>query len=328
MNRAILVIILEICILGILSAQDYYFSQFYSSPLTLNPAMTGLFNGDYRVVTNYRNQNEALTPFNTYSASFDTKILQKILEQDVFSVGLVLVQDELLNKSVSNTVLMFSTAYHDRIGENDYLAAGLQGGLYQTYVNMYAFTYPQQWDPITGEASLPITEQFQNTNIDLFDMNIGLIWYHYMGKSSSIFLGGAIFHVAQPETKYLNTNGYLSRRYVFHGGAHAALNDKISLVPIFVVEYQNKANQVIIGTTVEYRSNNNAFKFGGWYKCSGMYTFYLGMEFKGVELGASYDFVSSSDYLGNNIGGVEISLIFTSFYKKSAKLKSNPGNRF
>src|SRR3979411_561727 len=37
-------------------AQDPGFSQFFASPLTLNPALTGKFNGVVRVAGNYRNQ--------------------------------------------------------------------------------------------------------------------------------------------------------------------------------------------------------------------------------------------------------------------------------
>ncbi|HOA38555.1 MAG TPA: type IX secretion system membrane protein PorP/SprF, partial [Flavihumibacter sp.] len=37
-----------------LKAQDPHFSQFFASPLTLNPAYTGKFNGTVRVSGNYR----------------------------------------------------------------------------------------------------------------------------------------------------------------------------------------------------------------------------------------------------------------------------------
>lgn len=37
-------------------AQDIHFSQFYDSPLTLNPATTGNFRGDYRISHIYRSQ--------------------------------------------------------------------------------------------------------------------------------------------------------------------------------------------------------------------------------------------------------------------------------
>ena len=35
-------------------AQDVHYTQFYNSPLTTNPALTGVFNGSYRIGAIYR----------------------------------------------------------------------------------------------------------------------------------------------------------------------------------------------------------------------------------------------------------------------------------
>jgi hypothetical protein len=52
--------IYQLIILTILSlnvhAQDPHFSQFFSSPLTLNPAFTGKFDGSWRLAANHRDQ--------------------------------------------------------------------------------------------------------------------------------------------------------------------------------------------------------------------------------------------------------------------------------
>ena len=46
---------LTVCVamVSVTNAQDPNFSQFFASPLTLNPAMTGLFDGTFRVAGNY-----------------------------------------------------------------------------------------------------------------------------------------------------------------------------------------------------------------------------------------------------------------------------------
>ncbi len=70
------------------SAQDPNFSQFFASPLTLNPALTGKFDGVYRVAGNYRNQWPTIyNAFTTYTASFDAGILKnRIPEYDQFGI--------------------------------------------------------------------------------------------------------------------------------------------------------------------------------------------------------------------------------------------------
>ena len=60
-----------------ISAQDIHFSQFYLSPLNLNPAMTGVMNCNIRLVANYRNQWASVlrsNAYNTYSVSYDQRI--------------------------------------------------------------------------------------------------------------------------------------------------------------------------------------------------------------------------------------------------------------
>ena len=58
-------------------AQDIHFSQFYLSPLNLNPAMTGAMDCNIRLVANYRNQWGSVlgaNAYNTYSVSYDQKV--------------------------------------------------------------------------------------------------------------------------------------------------------------------------------------------------------------------------------------------------------------
>ena len=53
LKRYILLILLSS---GFVHSQDIHFSQYYFSPLSLNPANTGDFLGDYRIAMNYRSQ--------------------------------------------------------------------------------------------------------------------------------------------------------------------------------------------------------------------------------------------------------------------------------
>ena len=60
-----------------LQAQDPHFSQFFSSPLTLNPAFTGKFSGTWRLAANNRDQWPSIPKaYVTTSASFDMAILK------------------------------------------------------------------------------------------------------------------------------------------------------------------------------------------------------------------------------------------------------------
>ena len=72
------------CAAGFLAtAQSYHLSQFYSTPLLVNPAFTGSTGGPYRFAANYRSQwrNEG-TPYTTFTASGDAHILKNVLSEN------------------------------------------------------------------------------------------------------------------------------------------------------------------------------------------------------------------------------------------------------
>src|SRR5215510_9186298 len=84
---------LAICVAlaGVSTAQDPNFSQFFASPLTLNPALTGKFDGIFRFAMNYRNQWPTISnAYTTGTTSLDMGIMKnRIPEYDQFGIGLM-----------------------------------------------------------------------------------------------------------------------------------------------------------------------------------------------------------------------------------------------
>jgi hypothetical protein len=54
MKKLLLTLLLFSGFASVCLAQDPNFSQFFASPLTLNPALTGKFDGSFRLAGNYR----------------------------------------------------------------------------------------------------------------------------------------------------------------------------------------------------------------------------------------------------------------------------------
>ena len=70
------------CVFGLIAiqakAQDPSFSQFFSSPLNINPALTANINADWRVIANFRNQwIGPASPYITGTISYDAKMFRK-----------------------------------------------------------------------------------------------------------------------------------------------------------------------------------------------------------------------------------------------------------
>ena len=73
------------------AAQDVHFTQYFTSPLTLNPANTGLVNCDWRVSGNYRDQWSSVnsTGYQTATISYDMAILRGKLNGDALGIGIL-----------------------------------------------------------------------------------------------------------------------------------------------------------------------------------------------------------------------------------------------
>src|ERR1700750_617548 len=77
-------------------SQDIHYSQFYYSPFTFNPALTGSMDGTYRFGGIYKNQWSSISsPFvySTPSISGDVKLFSGGFNNNYLGVGLMLIND-------------------------------------------------------------------------------------------------------------------------------------------------------------------------------------------------------------------------------------------
>src|ERR1017187_7892961 len=120
--RKLITVCLMVFWLGNVSAQDPHFSQFFSSPLTLNPAFTGKFDGVLRIAGNYRNQWPSINnAYTTGTISVDFPILRnKLPEMDTWGIGILGLTDQAAAGILTTNYLGLSTAYHKALDENGY----------------------------------------------------------------------------------------------------------------------------------------------------------------------------------------------------------------
>src|SRR3546814_4911020 len=88
-------------------AQDPHLSQYYSSPLFLNPALTGMFNGEFRTSGNQKTQWGSITnPYSTSVASFDALLDNKL------GVGGYVLHQSAGDGGYKNTNIFASASYY------------------------------------------------------------------------------------------------------------------------------------------------------------------------------------------------------------------------
>src|SRR5271154_2262641 len=220
-----LICTLSICLsLGVCAlAQDPNFSQFWASPLTLNPALTGKFDGLYRVAGNYRNQWPSInTAYRTYTVSVDGDIFKdRIPEFDQFGIGVLGFADEAGNGVLKNNAFAVSVAYRKALDEdgNYQLGVGFQGTYANKRLDVSKVTFEDQFTTsgFTGATS----EIFpgQSVNVSYFDMNTGILLDGSTNSYNDFYVGASLYHINQPKESFLGDQYFkLSRRYTFQAG--------------------------------------------------------------------------------------------------------------
>ena len=103
-------------------AQDPSFSQFFSSPLNINPSLTANINADWRAIANFRDQwISPASPYATGTISYDAKMFQKkfpgMEEGNIFGLGGMLMYDKAMGGVVKSTYASMNISYRVKLIE-------------------------------------------------------------------------------------------------------------------------------------------------------------------------------------------------------------------
>lgn len=315
-----------------IQAQDIHFSQFYMSPLTLNPALTGVMNCNTRVVGNYRNQWGSVLgkgAYNTYSVSYDQKL--PVGRYDYFGFGGNFWGDAAGSLDFQTLTFKLSGSYSRRVGGDrrkaHYIALGAEAGLSQRSIDWLKGQWPSQvnggeWDETIDPGEGPLPGNF------LFgDIGLGLLWFSVLGKNSSFYAGGAFNHLNHPNLSFWapdDVEKYYSR-FVLHAGGEFPLGSgSVSLVPGAVFFKQGPSMEINAGTSFRFNmdnGNDHSFQVGAWGRLARhfekpilMDAIILSARFdlSNFGIGFSYDVNTSSLADGSRgNGGFEFSMIYT-----------------
>lgn len=339
MRLVLLIVTLYALLPSFAQAQDKHFTQFYASPLTLNPALTGASAGKYRAGIIYRSQWKGVldNPFNTYAGSIDLKfrVMPKNPSKDYLGVGILFYSDKVAGIDFSNTQMAISGAYHKSLDPRDrqYISMGVQLGLSQRNVNISQLTFQDQFNGINGYTIARSQEVLPENNFGYSDLSIGLNYAGAIGKNSHYYLGGAMHHVLAPKiTFYRDEDAYgsarLFRKYSGQFSADLYLGRDVSVLPRFLVAVQGPHMEINAGSNIKFKFNGYSpysFHLGAWARpvrdeksqvFLDAVVLMTGIEMGGLIMGFSYD-VSLSDLTTYQKGqnAFELSVVFIGEYE-------------
>jgi type IX secretion system PorP/SprF family membrane protein len=316
-------------------AQDPHFSQFFASPLTLNPAFTGKFDGEWRLAVNHRDQWPSIPKaYVTSSASFDIGLMKDKLPQgDVFGIGVSGLTDASANSQLKLNYGSLSLSYHKALDEDGYntIGAGFQGTYSSLVLDQSKLTFETMLaqNGFTNESG---RETLQNgSNQSYFDMNAGVLFSGSSNGNNNYYAGVSIYHVNRPKVGFKDANYQLASRVTAHAGGTLPISDVLSFNGSVIHQIQAKASETTLGGALSYNLNgdevnpSNIF-IGSWVRFNDAVIPYIGLEVNGLRIGASYDVnISSLKSATSSRGGSEFSLIYI---KRKSETKGIPCPKF
>jgi type IX secretion system PorP/SprF family membrane protein len=304
-------IIVIICFSFVVRGQDLQLTQFYASPLYLNPALAGS-NSYTRIVTSYRNQWAGLPgSFNSFLLSFD-HYFQRLSS----GVGALITKDRAGTVGLGTNSIELNYAFDYKINRYWSTAIGISAAYRYRTLDFDKLIFGDQ---IVRNASSSVQPQIPE-KVHFFDFSSGLVFF-----SAKTWFGISFSHITKPDQSFLPKGADLPVKGSIHGGTNIYLekkgSGKFSIKPYFMLaanyKFQEKYDQLDVGLYLKQPS----YFVGVWYRGIPVkhykpgysnhdaFAVLLGGMYKHTTLSYSYDFTVSR-LAGVSGGSHEIAITY------------------
>ncbi len=305
-----------------LSAQDIHFTQFNFAPLTINPAMSGAFYGTVRLGGVYRDQWGST--YSTPAFYVDSPILKGFRKLDWIGVGLSVTSDKGKAEYVpfnsgaqgqegtlSTGGALGSIAYHFALDKkrNTVIALGIQGG---TLSRKVRGEYEFEDQILNGGISQDVLPNDEKDSKSFLDVSAGLTLTSKTVGESYLRIGLSTLHLNRPRTSILGSGGSkLPMRMVGYGTYHWDVNEKFIVLPSVLYQSIGPASELSIQGMGGYKIPKESLvvKAGLGYRLGDALALLVGVDYKDLRVGASYDFTVSELSSPNNAFEIGVAYI-------------------
>jgi type IX secretion system PorP/SprF family membrane protein len=340
-----LVFLFGFCLL--VNGQDARFSQYYAAPTYFNPALTGAYEGAFRLTGIYRDQwRGALdNPYVTYSVSGDVRfdVGPKVGNRDAVAGGVLFMRDQVDVIDFSTTFIALTGAFHKSLNsrKNSFLSFGLRFGISQKNINYEHINFQDQFDGV-DQYPLATNEVLPRNNFSFPDLSLGIHYTVSPDKTSQFSVGAGIDHIIPVDVSFFQeiddptttfdypenpifTRYSADASYKFSVGAREA-----SLRPRMAVNLQGPFQEVTLGSTFKRRIGElvgNNIQIGAFLRGNNFLDSFqpsaivglVGFELQDVLLGISYDMnITGSSFANRN--AFEFSVIYIDDYVNDSYL--------
>jgi type IX secretion system PorP/SprF family membrane protein len=292
--------------------QDPVFSQTTASPLLINPAFAGLFNGSIRAGVHFKNYTDL--PDNQYlnqmtACGIDTRY--QAGTKDFWTLQGLITSNKIgdplfVNQEISIGGGFIKLLKRGQYGRGtQYLSLAFQFGMEQHSLGKNTW-FSNQYDPLTGGVnfSLPTGEPGNGSYASTLrpDLQAGIVWSNSWEGGQGIYAGISMFHINNPKYGFIpNMDNRIARRMNMIAGGTINISENTQFLPAIFYFRQGAHQRISPGIPFRFSPRywkDNALRAGVWLQGTqssnsnwqiGALTFQAIFEIKSLHVGLAYD---------------------------------------
>lgn len=329
-----LLLLPALCLPLLAAAQaDIHFSQFYETSILRNPALTGVFEKDYKLGVYYRNQWATIShPFETYLATGEGRVSVSSMSEDFFSFGVLAFADKAGSVDQKITGVYPAINYNKslNVDKNSYLSVGFTGGRLQYSFDPSKATFNNQFSGGRFDINLPSLENIPNAQMGFWDLGAGVNYNSSSGPGNSVsyMFGLSGYHFTQPKFSYYQLEGIKQNmRLNANGAVGFNVTESILMQMHGNIAIQGDYREFMGGGLISwtrYLTEGQSFVLtgGAFYRLRDAIIPVVRVKYNSLALGVSYDInVSTLKQASKMAGGLEVTLFHTGDFTNKGMAK-------
>jgi type IX secretion system PorP/SprF family membrane protein len=301
------------------SAQDIHYTNFGFSPLNMNPALTGVFNGEYRGTANYRNQwNGIPVNYTTFSGSVDMKMASK-QEIPPFRIGAFLSYDKAGWSKLSNTAIYVSGSYLRPLSNQDFVSGGLSVGLNQRSFKTGDLTWDDQYAEKRFNSSI-ISKDATTFDETIFypDISAGVNYHRQAPRArTGLDVGFGYFHINNPNRSFKGEPAVkCAPRYSVYASTNLKVSEFFDILLDATSQSQGPHSEFVVGLggrlyLLDKHTKQIAIQAGISLRNGDAVSPHVGLIYNRWKFAVNFDSnFSQFKTASNRLGGPELNLIY------------------
>lgn len=301
-----------------LISQDIHFSNWNMSPINVNSANAGMYEGDGRIIFNYRNQWKSVeVPYNTFSFGTDFNLNKSLIKGTQEAAGFIFNHDIAGdgNYNITDVKIPINHKFSFKKDTGLLLAIGLMPGVSNIGINSNRLSYDRQWDGDNYNQGLSNGENFPKQSKIYPDISAGVVVQKQFNQNIQLNVGYSYNHINKPNISFYSTAAVsLQPRHMEQFQLRYSFNNISYIMLEAYLQQQQKFKENVVGLSYYYTVDPNTktiLNLGALTRLGDAVISTVGLQHKSMRFQVSYDYnYSQFKRATNGRGAFEISFIY------------------